>query len=154
MKETIWGRLWTMMKEAVEAIRPGAFQWACAAVGAAMAWWAGLPAIAKALLLLQGADVLTGLLCALTGKSPKSGSGKISSSALTMGVVKKGLEWLVVGICVSVGEALEMSGIGGAAMTYMIGTELVSFMENVQTFGLNIPLLSTLLDVAQGKREE
>ena len=91
------------------------------------------------------------MLCALTGKSPKSESGRVSSRALSAGVVKKGLEWLAVCICVNVGGALEMAGIGGAAMTYMIATELVSLLENLSLFGLDAPVLRKLLDVAQNK---
>ena len=70
------------------------------------------------------------------------------------GMVKKGLEWLVVLICVYVGEALRMEGIGGAALTYMIATELVSLMENLSIFGLSVPALDRLLDVAQGDRAD
>ena len=140
--------------EATIGLRPSVVKWLGAAAGWAAAWWAGLPAIAQALLMVQAADVLTGLLCALTGKSPKSESGRVSSRALSAGVVKKGLEWLAVCICIHVGGALEMNGIGGAAMTYMIATELVSLMENLETFGLDIPILRTILDVAQGKRTQ
>ena len=138
--------------EATRGLRPSVIKWMGAAAGWAAAWWAGLPAIAQALLMVQAADVLTGVLCALTGKSPKSESGRVSSRALSAGVVKKGLEWLAVCICIHVGGALEMQGIGGAAMTYMIATELVSLMENLETFGLDIPILRTILDVAQGRK--
>lgn len=143
-----------MKEQAMEvwrAIRPNAVRMTGAAIGAAAAWFAGLSPIAKALLVTQGADVLTGVLCALWGKSRKSDSGRVSSRALAMGMVKKGLEWLVVLICVYVGEALEMQGIGGAAMTYMIATELVSLLENLSLFGLEAPVLRKLLDVAQNK---
>ncbi|MGN0775229.1 MAG: phage holin family protein [Candidatus Ventricola sp.] len=143
------------MKEQVmevwRAIRPNAVRMLGAVIGAAAAWFSGLSPIAKALLVTQGADVLTGVLCALWGKSKKSESGKVSSSALAMGMVKKGLEWLVVLICVYVGGALEMQGIGGAAMTYMIAAELVSLLENLSLFGLDAPVLRKLLDVAQNK---
>ena len=140
--------------EATRGLRPSVIKWMGAAAGWAAAWGAGLPAIAQALLMVQAADVLTGVLCALTGKSPKSESGRVSSRALSAGVVKKGLEWLAVCICIHVGGALEMQGIGGAAMTYMIATELVSLMENLETFGLDIPILRTILDVAQGRRTQ
>ncbi len=140
--------------EAVSAVKPNVFSWIGAAVGALIAWWTGLPALAQALLIVQGGDILTGLLCALTGRSHKTQSGKVSSGALLMGVMKKGLEWMVVGICVSVGGALEMEGIGGAAMMYMVGTELVSLIENLSIFGLDVPLLHSILDVAQGKKGE
>ena len=125
-----------------------------ALIGAALAWWTGLPPLAQTLLIVQGADILTGLLCAVTGKSRKTESGKVSSSALLMGVLKKGLEWLVVGVCVSVGNGLGVTSVCGAAMTYMIATELVSLIENLEIFGLNVPLLGKLLDVAQGDGEE
>ena len=137
--------------EATRGLRPSVIKWMGAAAGWAAAWWAGLPAIAQALLMVQAADVLTGVLCALTGKSPKSESGRVSSRALSAGVVKKGLEWLAVCICIHVGGALEMQGIGGAAMTYMIATELVSLLENLSLFGLEAPVLRKLLDVAQNK---
>ena len=122
-----------------------------AAAGAVFAWFMGLPPIAQALLIVQGADVLTGFLLALAGKSLKTESGRVSSGALTQGLIKKGLEWLVVLICLSVGQAMEMQGITGAAMTYMIATELVSLMENLSAFGLSVPALDRLLDAAQGE---
>ena len=140
--------------EVVEAVRPGVFNWIGAAVGAVIAWYTGLPALAQALLIVQGADILTGLLCALTGKSDKSASGRVSSSALVMGLVKKGLEWLVVLICVVVGHALGVESVSGAAMTYMMATELVSLIENLSLFGLDVPLLQKLLDVAQGAEKD
>ncbi|MBQ4265126.1 MAG: phage holin family protein [Clostridia bacterium] len=137
------------IREIADSVRPDMVRLAGAWIGLAAAWFAGLPPIAQALLLTQGADVITGLLCAIKGKSSKTASGKVSSGALVMGMLKKGLEWLVVLICVYVGAALDMQGISGAAMTYMIATELVSLTENLSVFGLNIPLLDKLLDVAQ-----
>lgn len=146
MKDTI--------SDVVGAIRPDLFSWTGAVVGMAVAWFTGLSALAQALLIVQGADILTGLLCALTGKSDKSASGRVSSGALVMGLVKKGLEWLVVLICVVVGHALGVESVSGAAMTYMMATELVSLIENLSLFGLDVPLLQKLLDVAHGTTEE
>ena len=39
-------------------------------------------------------------------------------------------------------------------MTYMIATELVSLLENLQIFGLDIPLLRKILDIAQGSGKD
>lgn len=142
------GKTTDMIGGAFEAIRPNAVRVISGAVGTAAAWFSGLPAIAQALLLTQGADVLTGVLCAVCEKSPKTESGKVSSGTLAEGMIKKGLEWLVVLICVYVGKALDMAGIAGAAMTYMIATELVSLIENLSIFGLKVPALEKLLDVA------
>ena len=139
--------------QVMKGVKPNVVNWIGALIGATLAW-TGLPPLAQALLIVQGADILTGLLCAVTGKSRKTESGKVSSGALLMGVMKKGLEWLVVGVCVSVGNGLGVTSVCGAAMTYMIATELVSLIENLEIFGLNVPLLGKLLDVAQGDGEE
>ena len=140
--------------EVASAVKPDIINAAGAALGMVLAWLTGLPPLAQALLAVQGADILTGLLCAMTGRSTKSESGRVSSGALFMGVAKKGLEWLVVLICMVAGEALEMTGITGAAMTYMMATELVSLMENLELFGLSVPLMERLLDVAQNRAGE
>lgn len=140
--------------EVAGSVRPSVFSWIAAAIGFVAAWWTGLPALAQALLIVQAADILTGLLCAFSGKSTKTESGRINSSVLAMGVVKKGLEWLVVLICVYVGHAIGMENVSGAAMTYMIATELVSLLENLQIFGLDIPMLRKILDIAQGSGKD
>lgn len=132
-----------------QSVRPGVLNWIGAAAGAAVGFVAGLSPLAHALLISQGADMITGIMCALVGKSHKSESGTISSKALTMGALKKGLEWLVVIVCTEVGAALGMESVGGAAMAYMIMTELVSLIENLHAFGLDIPILNAILDVAR-----
>ena len=137
------------MAEIARGIRPSVVSAIVAAGGYIAAWWTGLPLLSQALLVAQGADVITGLLCALTGRSDKTSSGRVSSGALMMGVAKKGLEWLAVLVCMRVGAALCMDGIGGAAMTYMMATELVSLMENLKLFGLDVPALDRILDVAR-----
>ena len=81
--------------QVMKGVKPNVVNWIGALIGAALAWWTGLPPLAQALLIVQGADILTGLLCAVTGKSRKTESGKVSSGALLMGVMKKGLEWLI-----------------------------------------------------------
>lgn len=134
--------------QAAQGMRPGFVRAMAAAAGVAAAWWTGLPALAQALLVAQGADVVTGLLCAVTGRSEKTASGKLSSGALLTGLIKKGLEWLAVLVCVRAGAALGVESVGGAAMTTMMATELLSLIENLKLFGLNLPLLDAILDIA------
>ena len=135
--------------EAISGLKPSLARMAASAAGFAVALWAGLPPLSQALLIAQGADVATGLLMALTGRSAKSASGYVSSNALAMGIAKKGLEWLAVLVCMRVGAALGMEGIGGAAMSYMAATELVSLTENLKAFGLEVPALGRVLDAAR-----
>ena len=74
--------------QVMKGVKPNVVNWIGALIGAALAWWTGLPPLAQALLIVQGADILTGLLCAVTGKSRKTESGKVSSGALLMGVIR------------------------------------------------------------------
>lgn len=127
--------------------------WIGACVGVVLSLWTGLPALAQAVVIVQAADIVTGLACAVLGKSQKSESGKVSSRAMLEGIIKKGAEWLVVLVCIYAGTPLGMEGVGTAAMTYVIATELVSLLENFELLGLNVPLLKTILDVAHGNRD-
>lgn len=128
--------------------------WVGACVGAVISLWTGIPALAQAVLIVQGADILTGLACAVLGKSQKSDSGKVSSRVMLEGIIKKGSEWLVVLVCVYAGTPMGMEGVGTMAMTYVIATELVSLLENFELLGLKVPLIQAILDVAHGGKED
>jgi len=128
--------------------------WVGACVGMVIGFWTGIPALAQAVLIVQCADILTGLACAVLGKSQKSESGKVSSRVMLEGVIKKGAEWLIVLVCIYTGTPLGMEGISTAAMTYVIATELVSLLENFDLLGLKVPLLQTILDVAHGGKDK
>ena len=127
--------------------------WIGAGVGMVIGLWTGMPALGKGVLIVQGADILSGLACALLGKSEKSDSGKVSSKAMLEGLIKKGAEWLIVLVCVYTGTPLGMEGICSAAMTYVIATEMVSLLENMALLGLDVPLFQAILDVAHGGRD-
>lgn len=139
----------TMMAWAADFITD-VWGWMGAGVGLLLSIWTGMPALGRGILIVQGADILSGLACALLGKSEKSASGRISSRAMLEGLIKKGAEWLIVLVCVYTGTPLGMEGICSAAMTYVIATELVSLLENLALLGLDVPLLRTILDVAHG----
>ncbi|MGN1369496.1 MAG: phage holin family protein [Aristaeellaceae bacterium] len=128
--------------------------WIGACVGAVIGFWTGMPALAQAVVIAQFADIATGIACAVLGKSQKSESGKVSSRAMLEGILKKGAEWLVVLVCIYAGAPLGMEGVSTAAMTYVIATELVSLLENLELLGLDVPVLRAILDVAHGNKGE
>jgi len=143
-------RLLNTMLEWLQGFFTDIWGWFGAGVGMVIGLWTGMPALGRGILIVQGADILSGLACALLGKSRKSESGKVSSRVMLEGMVKKGAEWLIVLVCVYTGTPLGMEGICSAAMTYVIATELVSLLENLALLGLDVPLLHTILDVAHG----
>ena len=126
--------------------------WIGAGIGLLISWWTHLPALAQAVLIVQCADIATGLACALLGKSQKSESGRVSSKVMAEGLIKKGAEWLIVLVCIYTGAPLGMDGISAAAMTYVVAIELVSLLENLALLGLDVPLLHMILDVAHGQK--
>ena len=142
--------LFQTMMDWLRSFLSNVFGWLGAMIGALISWWTGFPALGKAVLIVQCVDVATGLACAWLGKSQKSESGKISSRVMLEGIVKKGAEWAMVLVCIYTGSPLGIEGISTAAMTYVIATELVSLLENLSLLGLDVPLLRTILDVAQG----
>lgn len=144
---------YTMMEWLVDFLTD-VFGWLGALVGLAVGFWMELPDLGRAVLIVQCADILTGLACAVLGKSQKSESGKVSSRVMLEGVIKKGAEWLIVLVCIYTGAPLGMEGISTAAMTYVIATELVSLLENFDLLGLKVPLLQTILDVAHGGKDQ
>ena len=83
------------------------------------------------------------------GQKRQNGERKSLIRRTCYGAAKKGLEWLAVLVCMKVGRALGIESICAAAMTYMMATELVSLMENMKLFGLDIPVLNQLLDIAR-----
>ena len=144
--------LFRMMKAWLSQFFTNFFAWLGAAAGLVIGLWAELPALAQAVLIAQAADVITGLCCALLGRSEKSKSDKLSSRAMLAGVIRQGSEWLIVLVCAYAGAPLGMQGVATAAMTYVIAAEIVSLLENLSLLGLSSPALESILDVAHGKR--
>jgi len=142
--------LMKMMKEWLTQMAGNLIAWLGAAAGLVLGLWTGLPELARAVLVVQAADIATGFACALLGRSEKSESGRLSSRAMLEGAIRKGAEWLIVLVCAYAGAPLGMQGVATAAMTYVVATELVSLLENLDLLGMKVPLLQTILDVAHG----
>lgn len=145
--------LFHTLSEWIDDFMTNVWGWLGGGIGFLIGVWMALPALGQAILIIQMADIVTGMACALLGKSPKSESGKVSSHVMAEGIIKKGAEWLVVLVCIYTGTPLGMEGIGSAAMTYVIATEMVSLLENLSLLGLDVPVLQAILDVAHGKKE-
>ena len=125
--------------QVVSGVKPNMVNWIGAMIGAALAWWTGLPPLAQALLIVQGADILTGLLCAVTGKSRKTESGALDSKAGYIGLLKKGMILLVVWLGVLLDNALGETYIRMAVVLFFVGNEGLSLLENLGLMGVPFP---------------
>ena len=81
--------------------------------GAILSFVTGLPPIIWALVCAMSLDYVTGLICALAGKSPNSTNGGLSSSTAFFGLLKKAVILFVVALA-SLLDATVSAGTGTA----------------------------------------
>ena len=116
-----------------------------AAAGAVLSFFCGLPAIIWILLAVMTLDYITGMVCGLMGKSPKTEHGGLSSKAAFTGLLKKALILLVVLLAalldraVSLGAGIEFEAVAGATCLWFIASEGMSVLENAAAMEIPIP---------------
>lgn len=121
-----------------------------AAVGLVMSVWMGLGVFVQALLILQLADVLTGLIAAGV-------YGEISSIVSRKGLARKATALIVVMVVAwlsaNLGEQLGAAFPGGQAVAASFClTELISMLENARKIGLDLGPLDRVLQAARGAK--
>ena len=132
---------------------------ATAAVGGAIAsFFCGLPPIIWILLAVMSLDYVTGILCALMGKSPKTEHGGLSSSQAFKGLLRKSLILFVVLLAalidhaVAISAEIEFAAVAGATCLWFIASEGMSVLENAAEMGVPIPkLMMQALELFKGK---
>lgn len=93
------------------------------------------------LLCLMAADYLTGVIAAILGKSPKTGTGKLSSAAGTKGLLHKGAMLLVLMLAAVLDWFIhDDNAMFFSAVCWMyIGNEALSLLENLALCGVPVP---------------
>ena len=139
-----------MWKKIVEAL--------AAAGGAIASFFCGLPPIIWILLAVMSLDYITGILCALMGKSPKTEHGGLSSRQAFMGLMKKALILFVVLLAalidhaVAISAEIEFAAVAGATCLWFIASEGMSILENAAEMGVPISkLMMQALELFKGK---
>ncbi len=141
------------MKKITEAL--------AAALGAALSFFTGLPPIIWVLVAVMSLDYITGILCGAMGKSPKTETGGLSSRTAFIGLLKKVLILIVVGLAAMVDYAISMTAeiefvaVTGACCLWFIASEGMSILENAAAMGVPIPkVLLQALELFKGKGGE
>ena len=125
------------MKRVVEAL--------AAAGGAVLSFFCGLPPIIWVLLAVMTLDYITGIMCGIMGKSPKTENGYLESHAAFKGLMKKALILLVVLLAalldraVAITADIEFAAVAGATCLWFIASEGMSILENADAIGIPIP---------------
>ena len=132
-----------------------------AAFGAAVSFFTGLPPIIWVLIGVMSMDYVTGIMCGLMGKSPKTENGGLSSKAAAQGILKKMLILVVVGLAALVDYAISMTAeiefvaVAGACCLWFIASEGMSVLENAAAMGVPIPkILLQALELFKDKGGE
>ena len=132
-----------------------------AAVGGAIAsFFVTMPPLVWILLAVMTIDYLTGIICGFMGKSKKTETGGLSSSAAFVGLMKKMLIILVVLLAalldkaVSAGAGIQFEAVMGATCLWFIASEGFSILENVASMGVPVPkILMKVLEIMRQKGE-
>jgi toxin secretion/phage lysis holin len=138
------------MKRVVEAL--------AAAGGAVLSFFCGLPPIIWVLLAVMTLDYITGIMCGIMGKSPKTENGYLESHAAFKGLMKKALILLVVLLAalldrsVAITADIEFAAVAGATCLWFIASEGMSILENADAIGIPIPkILLQALELFRSK---
>ena len=103
------------------------------------------------LLVLMTIDLIVGfLISAIWQKSTKTDSGKLSSSVMFKGIVKKFFTLVIVVIAFQLDKLLAMNVIRHIVIIAFIVEEVLSITENIAITGIKIPTIITkALDVLE-----
>jgi len=131
-----------------------------AAGGAIISFFSGMPPLIWILLAIMTLDYITGILCGLMGKSPKTEHGGLSSSAAFRGILKKVLILIVVIVAaladraIAMGAGIDFAAVTGATCLWFIASEGISILENAAAMGVKIPgVLRRALELLREKGE-
>jgi len=133
-------------------------KWASAAVGAVVGAvcdaWSG---VLTCLLMMNVVDYVTGLVCAIAGRSAKTDGGHLSSAVGFVGLARKMFIWVVILVTTCVDRYVIGSGTScqSAAALFYVANEALSILENCALMDLPIPtFLRKLLEVLREKGEQ
>lgn len=114
---------------------------ACLVVGAIAGLYGEWTTALSILAIMMGVDYITGVLVAITGKSPKTETGGLSSKVGFVGIARKGFVMLIVLVATQLDRAISNSNMvfQTATVFYYIANEGLSILENADLMGVPFP---------------
>ncbi|MBR4319152.1 MAG: phage holin family protein [Oscillospiraceae bacterium] len=104
------------------------------------------------LVIFMAIDFMTGFVTAILGKSKHSGSGKLNSKAVWVGLAKKFCIILMVIVAMRIDILLETTYVRDATCIGFCVNELLSIVENTSLMGISYPpAMKKALEVLQKK---
>lgn len=114
---------------------------ACAILGVIAGLYGEWTAALSILAIMMGVDYITGVLVAITGRSPKTDGGGLSSKIGFIGIAKKGFIMLIVLVATQLDRAIGNTSMvfQTATVFYYIANEGLSILENAEAIGVPFP---------------
>ena len=114
---------------------------ACAILGVIAGLYGEWTAALSILAIMMGVDYITGVLVAITGRSPKTDGGGLSSKIGFIGIAKKGFIMLIVLVATQLDRAIGNTSMvfQTATVFYYIANEGLSILENADLMGVPFP---------------
>lgn len=105
------------------------------------------------LLYVMGLDIVSGVLCGITGVSHKTHSGSLTSSAMFRGLVKKAAIFAVIGLGYQLEVVTNIAAIRDGVVLMYIAEEALSCTENLGLLGVAIPEpIQRAIEVLKGNK--
>ncbi len=113
----------------------------CAVIGVIAGLYGEWTAALSILAIMMGVDYITGVLVAISGKSPKTDGGGLSSKIGFVGIAKKGFIMLIVLVATQLDKAIGNTSMvfQTATVFYYIANEGLSILENADLMGVPFP---------------
>ena len=113
----------------------------CLAAGAVAGLYGEWTTALTILVTMMGIDYVTGVLVAVSGKSPKTEGGGLSSKVGFVGLARKGFLMLIVLVATMLDKAIGNSSMvfQTATVFYYIANEGLSILENADLMGVPFP---------------
>lgn len=113
----------------------------CAVLGVIAGLYGEWTAALSILAIMMGVDYITGVLVAITGRSPKTDGGGLSSKIGFIGIAKKGFIMLIVLVATQLDRAIGNTAMifQTATVFYYIANEGLSILENADAIGVPFP---------------
>lgn len=113
----------------------------CLVIGAIAGLYGEWTAALSILAIMMGVDYITGVLVAISGKSPKTDGGGLSSKIGFVGIAKKGFIMLIVLVATQLDKAIGNTAMifQTATVFYYIANEGLSILENAEIIGVPFP---------------
>lgn len=113
----------------------------CLVIGAIAGLYGEWTTALSILAIMMGVDYITGVLVAISGRSPKTDGGGLSSKIGFIGIAKKGFIMLIVLVATQLDRAIGNTTMVFQTATtfYYIANEGLSILENAEAIGVPFP---------------